>query len=110
MAIPTLESLTDSLFEQCDALLGDTFTLTPAGGSAITLRNHADHSERTADFGSTQATFGDAVVEIAKADRAQILRTDVIHLPMTGLDYTPRDVRSDASGRYWIVELQEAVD
>lgn len=110
MAIPTLESVTALLFEQSDAILGDTFTLTPMDGPPITLRRHADHGDRMVDFGSSSAIVGDACVEIAKTDRAEILSTDIIHLPVTGANYTPRDVRTDRSGRYWIVELEKVPD
>lgn len=107
MAIPTLESVTDMLFTQSDALLGDAFTLTPQGGAPIALRRHVDHRDRVADFGSSGAIISDAFVEIAKTDRAEILMTDVISLPWTGFDYLPRDIRTDRSGRYWVVELEQ---
>jgi len=106
MALPTLEELTDTLDEKTVALLGDPFTLTPYGGSPIPLMGFIDHSERTRDYGFTTVREGDHIVEIRKTDRAAIANDDTIHLPRLSLDFLPKDVKSDQSGRWWGVALK----
>ena len=96
-----LSSLSDELFKTTDRLLGDPFTYTPFGGAALQLVNLADHSDVRRDFGGSAAISSDAAVEVPKDRVPAWDKRDVVHLPRTGLDYHPKDVRVDESGRYW---------
>lgn len=105
-----LDSLTDALFATADELLGDPFTYTPFGGAPLPLSSLADHEDIRRDFGGSSLISSDAAVEVSKAAVPAWDKRDVIHLPRTGADYHPRDVRTDKSGRYWLMLLKKAAD
>lgn len=106
MALPTLDALTEQLDERTVNLLGDPLTLTPRTGSPVLLMGFIDHGEGVRDFGLSAAQVGERMVMIRKTDRAEIAKDDVFHLPAIGLDFLPREIRNDESGRWWIILLR----
>ena len=104
-----LEFLTPNLFSTCDSMLGDTITITPPSASPITLKVHASHRDRRADFGLSAATVQDAMLDI---DMAQVPGKPgagwTVTLPLLpGKTFEPRDVQRDESGRRWEFGLKE---
>lgn len=104
-----LEFLTPNLFSTCDSMLGDTITITPPSASPITLKVHASHRDRRADFGLSAATVQDAMLDI---DRAILPGKPGagwrVSLPLIpGKVFEPRDVQRDESGRRWEFGLKE---
>jgi hypothetical protein len=104
-----LEFLTPNLFSTCDSMLGDTITITPPSASPITLKVHASHRDRRADFGLSAATVQDAMLDI---DMAQVPGKPgagwTVTLPLIpGKTFEPRDVQRDESGRRWEFGLKE---
>ena len=104
-----LEFLTPNLFSTCDSMLGDTITITPPSASPITLKVHASHRDRRADFGLSAATVHDAMLDI---DMAQVPGKPgagwTVTLPLIpGKTFEPRDVQRDESGRRWEFGLKE---
>ena len=104
-----LESLTSNLFSTCDSMLGDTITITPPSASPITLKVHASHRDRRADFGLSAATVQDAMLDI---DMAQVPGKPgagwTVTLPLIpGKTFEPRDVQRNDSGRRWEFGLKE---
>ncbi|MDQ4421467.1 hypothetical protein OOT33_13650 [Sphingobium sp. DEHP117] len=104
-----LEALTSNLFSTCDAMLGDTITITPPSASPVTLKVHASHRDRRADFGMSAATVQDAMLDI---DMAQVPGKPgsgwTVTLPLVpGKTFEPRDVQRDESGRRWEFGLKE---
>ncbi len=103
MAIPTLDSLTDNLFEQANALLEDPITYTPDGGVAQSIRAWVNHEDKTEAFQGSQITDQDIFVEVLKSDVATVAYDDVIYLPELAQSFSPRDWKNSASGRTWII-------
>lgn len=104
-----LEFLTPNLFSTCDSMLGDTITITPPSASPITLKVHASHRDRRADFGLSAATVQDAMLDI---DMAQVPGKPgagwTVTLPLIpGKTFEPRDVQRDESGHRWEFGLKE---
>lgn len=104
-----LEFLTPNLFSTCDSMLGDTITITPPSASPITLKVHASHRDRRADFGLSAATVQDAMLDI---DRAILPGKPGagwrVSLPLIpGKVFEPKDVQLDNSGHRWEFGLKE---
>jgi hypothetical protein len=90
-------------------MLGDTITITPPSASPITLKVHASHRDRRADFGLSAATVQDAMLDI---DMAQVPGKPgagwTVTLPLIpGKTFEPRDVQRDESGWRWEFGLKE---
>ncbi len=106
MALPTLDSLTDMLDEKTVELLGDPITYTPAGGTARALMVWGDQGERNQAGGGIGVIVGEKVIEVRMADAPVRPGPGVIVEFADGSRYEPREVRSDESGRWWIVGLK----
>src|SRR4051812_18329356 len=98
-----LEALDEALNSNTLALLGDTITYTPAGGSPQTIRAIADYSDGDRLLGSSKVLASEAAVEVPVAIIAQPAAGDVITLPRTGLDYQPKQFLLDESGMNWLI-------
>ena len=103
MAIPTLDSWTDNLFEQVNARLEDPITYTPDGGSPLSIRALVDHEDKTDAFGGVQVTAQDIFIEVLKSDVATVSEDDVISLPQLGQTFSPVEWKNTHSGRGWII-------
>lgn len=108
MAIPTLDSLTDNLFEQVNALLEDAITYTPDGGSALSIRAWVNHEDKTEAFAGSQITDQDIFVEVLKSDVETVGRGDTIYLPQLDSSFNPKDWKNNPSGRGWIIMCKRA--
>lgn len=104
-----LEALTANLFAKCDAYLGDTITITPPGGSAITVKAGASFADSIGDFGNTTAIIQNMLVDCDKAalpgKPGPGWRVATAALP--GKAFEPINVMNDDSGRRWVFALQE---
>lgn len=107
MAIPTLDSLTDNLFETVNSLLEDPITYTPDGGSPLSIRAWVDHEDKTDAFGGVQVTAQDIFVEVLKSDVATVSESDVITLPELGQTFSPVEWKNTRSGRGWVIWLRK---
>lgn len=104
-----LESLTSTLFSECDEKLGDTVTITPPAAAPITTKVHAAHRDRRADFGLSAGTVQDAMLDVSKSllpGKPGVGWTVTLPL-IPGKTFEPRDVQSDDSGRRWEFGLKE---
>lgn len=107
MAGPTLDSLTDKLFETCNTILEDPITYTPDGGSALSIRAWVDHEDKTDAFGGVQVTAQDIFVEVLKSDVPTVSEDDVIALPQLGQTFAPVEWKNNRSGRGWIIWVRK---
>lgn len=103
MVRPTLDSLTDPLFETCNTILEDPITYTPDGGGALSIQACVNHEDKTEAFQGSQITDQDIFVEVMKSDVATVGYGDVIYLPKLSQNFSPRDWKNNASGRGWII-------
>jgi hypothetical protein len=105
----SLESLTSSLFSKCDEMLGDTITITPPAQPPVSLKAHAVHRDRRADFGLSAATVQDAMMDVDASLLPGKPGTGwTVTLPLVpGKIFEPRDVQRDDSGRRWEFGLKE---
>ena len=104
-----LEALTSTLFSTCDAMLGDTITITPPSAAAISLKANVSHRYRRADFGLSASTVQDAMLDVDKSLLPGKPGAGwTVALPLiAGKTFEPRDVQSDDSGRRWEFGLKE---
>ena len=85
--------------------IGDPMTYTPYGGSALPLKEWADHSGDTISFGFSEGVTAGAVIQVYKTDVPVATKQDTIYLPRTGLTYKPVEILTDRSGRMWNIAL-----
>jgi hypothetical protein len=105
----TLEALDVELESTTRALLGDTITYTPAGGSALTpFDAFVDYGESADRRGGSRIIQDDMSVEVPVSIIAEVDKADVIELPKRpGKRYQPRDWLRDETGDAWVIALKE---
>lgn len=106
MALPTLESLTDTLDAQTVGLLGDPISYKVGDTAAVSINAFVDHTDKTEAFAGNQITAQDIVVDVRKIDIPTVSTTDVVTLPRTGLTYSPKDWLNSPCGRFWKILLK----
>ena len=108
MTLPTIEDMEGVLDTSCMAILGDTISYKPAGGSFAATKAYVDHRE------ALRALDNATVIE--QAITVQLLMADHpvkpgggarVTLPkIAGAIFHPVNVRFDASGTHWEFELE----
>ncbi len=106
MAIPTLESVTDNLFETVNTVLEDPITYAIGGSNPTAINAWVEHEDKTDAYGGVQVTDQDITVEVLKSDVSAPDYDDVITLPQLGnAQFNPKDWKNNTSGRGWTIWL-----
>ncbi|MEA3044573.1 MAG: hypothetical protein QOH47_2411 [Sphingomonadales bacterium] len=106
--MPTaLEALDETLNTSTYALLGDTITYTPAGGSALPIAALVEYDDQEKALAGSRVVGGDCAVEVAVADVPVWSATDEIVLPRRpGQVFLPKKAMLDETGMNWLMGLK----
>lgn len=106
--MPTaLEALDAELNATTLALLGDTVTYTPAGGSPLTFAAIVDYSDEVELLAGSRVQGADCAVEVPVSVIAEPNGADRIALPKRpGTVFAPKQHLRDESGDNWLIALK----
>lgn len=105
----TLEDLESGMDAECMAILGDSITFRPAGGSALAIKAYVNFEDMARSLDGTQAIEQNITVQVRKVDLpAKPRAQDRITLgKVAGKIYQPVNVGQDISGTHWNFELRQ---
>lgn len=104
----TWDELTARLDAAVVSHVSDSVVYTAGGGSPITIQCFVDYKSNERTFSTSDVVQFDPSITVRKSDIPAIdVEQDTFVLPHEAGAWKPNAVRSDESGRWWVMELYQ---